>query len=145
MRSLIGWRRRRLGTISGLFRDTGCAVVGEMSCVIWEWEVEIYFKSCKESYRKIGVQALGQKRLKCFCGFGKLKMHFVLIEFAPKFVSQWYLKHETHLWSVWISWGGMKCILPAQILHVLAAGLWQQRGGISEPLLTSAASQECVR
>lgn len=40
------------------------------------------------------------EEIKTFFGFGRLRMHFVLIEFAPKFVSQWYLKHETHLWSV---------------------------------------------
>lgn len=34
---------------------------------------------------------------------------------------------------------------PVEYARVLAAGLRQQRGGISEPLLTSAASQECVR
>lgn len=44
-------------------------------------------------------------------------MHFVLIEFAPKFVSQWYLnqlrRDELHFASP----------DPAEYVHVLAAGL----------------------
>ena len=154
-----GCRRSSLGTTRmavsspGLFRDAGCLTVSKMDCVIWVWEIEIRFKSCKEAGRKIEVQGLGQKRLKCFCGFGRLRTCFVLIEFAPKFVYQWYMNHETHLWSVWISWEGTKCILPAVILFGVCAcsgcgeGLWVMTAerGHFEPLVTSAASQECVR
>lgn len=111
-----------------LLSDAGCVTVSETGCVALVWEIKVCFESCKEASREIGVQGLGQKRLKCFCGFGRLRTWFVLMEFAPKFVYQWYMNHETHLWSVWISWEGMKCILlTVTLLRVRACfGCWEE-------------------
>lgn len=92
------------------------------------WEFKTCSKSHKEASREIGVRALGWKRLKWFCGFGRSRTYFVLIEFASKFFHRWYTSHETHLWSGWFSWEGMKCVLPAVILFSVRAcfGSWEE-------------------
>lgn len=99
----MGCRRRSLGIVSWVVqRHRMCSGWWNELCYLGARG--IHFQSCKEPYRKIGVQSLGWKRLKRFCGFGRWRMHFVLIEFAPKFLSRWYLKHETHPESAEEGW-----------------------------------------